>query len=179
MYELHFDALFRSAQVNTCAGVMCTGWLIRQNERLIARGYGATARGTDATSNIAEYLALIDGLQALVDMAARRVPVTVIGDAKVVICQMKGTSRINSERMLPMHRKATRLANKLNIIAWEWVPRSKNKEADLLARRALRGFHSDPQQYQQVWSMILRDHQAGRAQLRSLSSMLVVRPQVI
>jgi ribonuclease HI len=179
MYELRFDALFRSAPVDNCAGIMCIGWLIQANDRLIAHGYGATARGTDATSNVAEYLALIDGLQALLDMGLSKIPVMVIGDAKVVISQMKGTAKVSSERMLPMYRLATGLARKLNIFAWEWVPRGQNKDADLLARRALREFRSDYKYYQETWSTIQRDHKAGRDRLRTLGGMLVIQPQAI
>ena len=178
MYELHFDALFRNAQVDNCAGVMCIGWLVHKNSNLVAQGYGITARGMDATSNVAEYVALIDGLQALMDMGLNEEPITIIGDAKAVINQMKGTAKVNSERILPMHRKAMQLVYLLNIVAWEWVPRGLNKDADLLSRRALREFRADPNYCQKVWTEVQRDYKAGRDRLRTFGGMMILQPQV-
>ncbi len=68
MLELEFDGLFRPSPVSPTAGIMCVGWLVRSGGNILAKGYAVIARGTDATSNIAEYLAMIEGLQALIDM---------------------------------------------------------------------------------------------------------------
>jgi ribonuclease HI len=87
-------------------------WVVdfRKGEQ-VARGYGIVARGMNATSNIAEYLGLVDGLEALVDIGVDYEPVRIIGDSKVVIEQMMGRSRISTQRVKPLHHKACRLAN--------------------------------------------------------------------
>ena len=85
MYELMFDGLFRSAKKKRHAGFMCIGWALFRGTVQIGQGYGVIGRGRDATSNIAEYLALIDGLQAVLDLGIRRDCVRVVGDARVVI----------------------------------------------------------------------------------------------
>ena len=92
MYTLQFDGLFKPVQgANPVdqAGFMCYGWLIWKDHKVIARGHGGVARGQAATSNTAEYMALIEGLDALQDMGVCEQPVTVIGDARSVIDQMQ------------------------------------------------------------------------------------------
>jgi ribonuclease HI len=69
MITLSFDGLFKSVaagnNAKSQAGILCYGWLIIKQRSLIAQGHGEFARGSDATSNVAEYLALIEGLDAL------------------------------------------------------------------------------------------------------------------
>ena len=61
MIILAFDGLFRSLPVKTHGsphgGVLCYGWLVTRDRALLAHGYGAFARGQEADSNVAEYLA--------------------------------------------------------------------------------------------------------------------------
>ena len=173
MYELLFDGLFRKAKDAANAGFMCFGWLIYRHEHLVGQGDGAVGRGVDATSNIAEYLALIDGLQALSDMGVRGQPVRVVGDARVVINQMKGISKINT----PVHRDASKSANTFHNVEWLWVPRKKNKAADRLTRRALQEFLSDKAGFRQARATVLRDNKARRNRILNLGGMMVFGPQ--
>ena len=101
-------------------GLMCFGWLILRENQQIAKGYGITAHGMNATSNIAEYLGLIDGLEALVDISVNDEPVRVIGDSKVVINQMQGLSRINARQVASLHHRACCLAQLLHMVDWKW-----------------------------------------------------------
>ena len=71
---------------------MCYGWLISKGGQVIARGHGGFARGQATNYNIAEYLALIEGMDALLDMGIREELVMVIGDAKSVIDPMQHIS---------------------------------------------------------------------------------------
>ena len=174
LYELRFDGLFREAKEATKAGLMGIGWLLSRGNRLVAHGYGVTARGVDATSNMAEYLALIDGLQAMMDMGLDDHPVKVMGDAKVVICQMTGTSRVGAPRLFPVHRQACKLARKLHIVAWEWIPRRENKAADLLTRHALREVRANPEAFDLAWDRLLRDHEQQRKHLYTLGGMMIL-----
>ena len=174
IYELRFDGLFREAKEATKAGLMGIGWLLNQGEKLVAHGYGVTGRGMDATSNMAEYLALIDGLQGIMDMGLEDKPLKVMGDARVVICQMTGDSRVSAERLLPVYRQARKLARKLHIVAWEWIPRKENKAADLLTRHALREVKANEAQFNAAWDRLLRDHQQQRKHLYTLGGMMVL-----
>ena len=151
MYILHFDGLFRgisSRPIPTSkAGIMCYGWLIIEHDLVIARGHGAFARGMDATSNVAEYLALIEGLEALKDLGIQSEPVKVCGDAKCVIDQMRGAASVNAASMKPMFRRAQRLAKNFPNLYWFWLPRSYNKAADSLTRQAMRQVRRDKKTY--------------------------------
>ena len=152
MLTLEFDGLYRGFCEDGVpaerAGVMCYGWLIYRDGRLIARGHGGFARCEDASSNIAEYLALIEGLSALVDMGLERDLILIKGDARSVIDQMQGLAAVNSPSTRPLYRRASRLASKLKRAEWRWMPRRKNHDADLLTRRAMKQIRANPQRYQ-------------------------------
>ncbi|HVP22128.1 MAG TPA: reverse transcriptase-like protein [Anaerolineaceae bacterium] len=117
---------------------MCYGWLISEDDQVIARGHGGYTHREVASSNGAEYLALIEGLEALSDLGLKGERVLVVGDAKSVIDQMQGYAEVTSTRIKTLHRKARRLSQKMAGLQWQWVPRGKNKAADRLTRHALR-----------------------------------------
>lgn len=92
MYTLCFDGLFRAVNEPSAglkAGVMCYGWVVYKDRTIVARGHGAAAHGTSATSNVAEWLALIAGLEALCDMQiGENEQIEILGDSRTVIDQM-------------------------------------------------------------------------------------------
>ena len=148
---LYFDGLFMGIPKKNCpahgAGFMCYGWIAWRGNRIIARGHGGYLRGRDASSNIAEYLALIEGLEALRDMGAENETIHIIGDAKSVIEQMEGSASVHSDQIRPLHEKARRIAASFEHLYWRWIPRKHNREADALTRRALRQIRSNPGSY--------------------------------
>jgi len=151
MYRLHFDGLFRGLNEGQPAyggGLLCYGWLITCNGALIARGHGACLRIRSASSNVAEYLALVEGLDALVDMGLSAEPVMVSGDAKTVIDQMRGVSMVHSPSILSLYHRAGRLAGRFSNLAWSWTPRRENRLADQLTRLAMRQSRQEFQKYQ-------------------------------
>ena len=113
MITLRFDGLFRTLYPNNNpeekTGLMCYGWVIYRDGRLVAHGHGAYARPEDASSNSAEYLALIEGLHALRDMGIKHEPVEIIGDARSVIDQMVGHG--GGQRTTGPHAKPARTAD--------------------------------------------------------------------
>ena len=148
MIHLQFDGLFSELDANSRkAGFLCYGWLIWHDSLVVARGHGGVARAHNANSNVAEYLALIEGLDALADLGDLNEPVMVWGDAKCVIDQMRGISGVNSPIIQPLYRKACKLADRFAIIDWTWKPRCHNREADRLTRLAMRQILSDPECY--------------------------------
>jgi ribonuclease HI len=154
MYTLQFDGLFHGfpgyEEPKFKAGFLCYGWIISQDGRLIARGHGAYARGHNATSNIAEYLALIEGLEALFDLGVMEEVVLVTGDAKFVIDQMQGIASVSSQSIKPLFRRAVRLAQHFLNVQWEWTPRRNNRAADSLTRKAMQQIRMDHRRYQGV-----------------------------
>jgi ribonuclease HI len=146
MLTLHFDGLYRSlpeqsikdGKLLASGGLMAYGWLIYRGEKMVARGHGVVARGRDATSNVAEFLALVEGLEALNDLGVNGEPVEVRGDARSIIEQMQGKAAVNSESIKPLYRQARGLAGRLTYVQWTWTPRRQNRAADQLTRLALR-----------------------------------------
>ncbi len=151
MFILYFDGLFRpihkSANGATGEGFVGFGWVIYQDGVIIARGYGLFAHHNKATSGIAEYLALIEGLDALLDLCKSADVVEIRGDARFVIDQMNGQSKVSSSQILPFYQRASGIAHKFDQVRWLWTPRKNNREADALSRRALRLAQPNIQRY--------------------------------
>src|SRR6476660_8996478 len=60
-----------------------------------------------ATNNVAEYRALITGLQKAKELGARRILVR--GDSELIIRQMRGEYRVKSPDMRPLYEEAKEL----------------------------------------------------------------------
>ncbi|MEU9101258.1 bifunctional RNase H/acid phosphatase [Streptomyces sp. NPDC048361] len=88
-----------------------------------------------ATNNVAEYKGLIAGLRAAraLDPAAR---VRVRMDSKLVVEQMSGRWKIKHPDMRPLAAEAGRILPPAQV-AYEWIPRERNKHADRLANEAM------------------------------------------
>jgi ribonuclease HI len=136
MYALKFDGSFRGVPRDAVpSGLLGYGWLVTFQGLIIAYGYGIAARGMDATSNVAEYLGLIDGLEALVGMGIRDQPVLVLSDSNVIIHRMNGYAGVGTFRDEPLHSQAVELAGNLTIQDWRWIPRQVNYQADALSKK--------------------------------------------
>ncbi len=88
-----------------------------------------------ATNNVAEYLALIEGLAAVSEWKPDRVEVFL--DSKLVVEQMKGAYRVKNAGLAPLFVRARALMDQLPMVAISHVAREKNKGADALANRAI------------------------------------------
>ncbi len=152
MYTMRFDGLYRSfdgsSESSSKAGFLCYGWLIARDDQVIGQGHGVFARCQDASSNVAEYVALIEGLDALADLGLADDLIKIFGDAKSVIDQMNGMASVSSEAIWPLYMRARQLSTQFIKLKWIWTPRKNNKAADLLTRRAMRQIRSDQRSYQ-------------------------------
>lgn len=88
-----------------------------------------------ATNNVAEYRALIAGLQAAV--AHRASPLVVVMDSELVIRQMLGQYKVKNAGLKPLHAEAKRVAAGLAKVTWSSVAREDNGRADGLVNEAL------------------------------------------
>jgi ribonuclease HI len=155
VYILQFDGmLHQPTGQNEKAGLLGYGWLVTNNESQVAHGFGLFAHSCMANSNIAEYLALIEGLDALADLRIWKEPIEIRGDAKCVIDQMKGMASISSPPTRKLSSRARRLANQFANLTWVWVPRKKNKPADKLSRRGLHQLHVIPHAYENALNQL-------------------------
>ncbi|MDX3233599.1 bifunctional RNase H/acid phosphatase [Streptomyces sp. ME19-01-6] len=112
-------------------------------------GYGAVVRDAETgetlaeaaeyigtvTNNVAEYRGLIAGLRAAraLDPEAE---VQVRMDSKLVVEQMSGRWKIKHPGMRPLAAEAKEVFPP-GQVSYEWIPRERNKHADLLANEAM------------------------------------------
>jgi probable phosphoglycerate mutase len=102
-----------------------TGSVIRE----IARFVGI------ATNNVAEYIALVAGLEAALDIDPSA-EILVRMDSKLVIEQMSGRWKIKHPDMIQLGKQVQDLARGKNV-TWQWIPREQNFRADALANKAM------------------------------------------
>ena len=88
-----------------------------------------------ATNNVAEYLAIIEGLQAVVEWEPDALEVYL--DSKLVVEQLSGNYKVKNAALAPLHRQATELIGRFPNVKLTHVPREKNKGADALANKAI------------------------------------------
>ena len=87
------------------------------------------------TNNVAEYRALIKGLEIAARFKANRV--TVFSDSELVVRQMNGTYKVKSGGLLPLYQTAQMQSRTFDGFQIKHVRREKNKEADRLANRGI------------------------------------------
>ena len=89
----------------------------------------------NATNNIAEYAALIYGLQeALID---RYENVTVKSDSELMTKQLRGEYRVKNENLRPYYEQFLHLSRGFNKVEVVSISRGDNSLADKLANRAV------------------------------------------
>jgi ribonuclease HI len=88
-----------------------------------------------STNNIAEYRALIAGLEAAANVHARTVRVR--GDSKLVIEQLAGRWRVKHPNLQPLYSKARALLDAYERVDLGHVRREQNRDADTLVNAAL------------------------------------------
>ncbi|HOS92990.1 MAG TPA: ribonuclease HI family protein [Armatimonadota bacterium] len=89
------------------------------------------------TNNVAEYRAMIRGLETCRALNAQRV--LVCSDSELLVRQMVGTYRVKAQHLQPLHEQATRLARSFSQVAFRQIPREQNAHADRLASEAIEG----------------------------------------
>jgi ribonuclease HI len=89
----------------------------------------------EATNNVAEYRALILGLQHAKQLGATEVEV--INDSELVAKQVNGQYKVKHEAMKPLYREALKHFSEFPKWKIRSVPRAQNKDADALVNQAL------------------------------------------
>ncbi len=88
-----------------------------------------------ATNNAAEYRGLIAALRWAADHGHRRVHVR--SDSELLVRQMRGEYRVKNRGLQPLYRRAREVADGLECVTFEHVPRERNRDADRLANLAM------------------------------------------
>ena len=88
-----------------------------------------------ATNNVAEYRALIAGLEKAVELAVPEVEV--VSDSELLVKQMTGVYRVKNEALQDLSIQASRLARQVGKVSYTAVRREHNEHADRLVNEAL------------------------------------------
>jgi ribonuclease HI len=88
-----------------------------------------------ATNNVAEYRALLLGLDRARARGAREVEL--VGDSELVMRQVRGEYKVKDEALRALHAKVVKALAELDSWSIRNVPREDNAEADRLVNVAL------------------------------------------
>ena len=112
------------------------GVVVIQHNRVIKKFSQAIG---EATNNIAEYMALIFGLQEALMLRADKVKVNT--DSELLYYQIKGEYKIKNPHLRFLHSQAQRLLKGFKSADIHQIPREKNRQADALAAQAIETPH--------------------------------------
>lgn len=88
-----------------------------------------------ATNNVAEYRALIAGLEKAVELGVDELEV--VSDSELLVKQMQGEYRVKNEALRELNDEANSLERKLGRVRYTAVRREHNELADKLVNEAL------------------------------------------
>ncbi len=88
-----------------------------------------------ATNNVAEYSALVAGLERALELGLDEVDV--VSDSELLVKQMRGEYRVKNEALRGLSLEAARLARRLRKVTYRAVRREHNELADRLVNEAL------------------------------------------
>jgi len=136
---LMFDGLFEAFNSD---GIATYGLIIYQNGNIMYKEgglVGARSLGDDVSNNVAEYTALVKGMEYIIKSGYKG-QLIVKGDSQLVIRQMRGEYAVRARRLINLHERAKQLVQNFKSVAFEWVPREENVYADRLCRVAYEEF---------------------------------------
>ena len=125
---LHTDGCSRGNPGPAGIGVLIQD----QKKKIVKESYKYIG---EATNNIAEYSALIHGLEEARALGADEI--TVYMDSELVVRQINGEYRVKDAVMKELFTNAFRVLRGFKSFEVKHIDRSKNKEADKLANKAI------------------------------------------
>jgi len=88
-----------------------------------------------ATNNVAEYRALLAGLEKAVELGVDELEV--VSDSELVVKQMRGEYRVKNAALRELSAEAARVARRIGAVTYTAVRREHNELADRLVNEAL------------------------------------------
>jgi len=99
--------------------------------------YPVKGREKETSNNVAEYCGFIAILEYLLEEKLEKSNITIYGDSKLVIEQMKGNWRMIKGFYLQYAQYAEKLVNNFKKLKLIWIPREQNSIADELSKAKL------------------------------------------
>jgi len=125
--------LFTDGGARGNPGPAAYGFVLEAEDGTVLAAHGE--RIGVATNNVAEYRALIAGLEKAVELALAEVEV--VSDSELLVKQMTGEYRVKNEALRDLSVKAARLAREIGRVSYTAVRREHNELADRLVNEAL------------------------------------------
>ena len=88
-----------------------------------------------ATNNVAEYRALIIGMQKAAELGVRKLKVR--SDSELIVKQLNGQYKVKSPHLQDLYFSAIKEISSFEKVSFVHVPREQNKEADRMANLAV------------------------------------------
>jgi len=114
-------------------GPAAFGYVLEADDGTVLAAHGE--RIGVATNNVAEYRALIAGLEKAVELTLDEVEV--VSDSELLVKQMRGEYRVKNEALRQLSIEAARLARRIGKVSYTAVRREHNELADRLVNEAL------------------------------------------
>ena len=114
-------------------GPAAYGYVLEAEDGTVLAAHGE--RIGIATNNVAEYSALIAGLEKAIELGVD--DVEVVSDSELMVKQMTGQYRVKNEALRELSLEAGRLARRIGGVDYTAVRREHNTLADKLVNEAL------------------------------------------
>jgi ribonuclease HI len=88
-----------------------------------------------ATNNVAEYRALVAGLEKALELGVD--DLDVVSDSELLVKQMRGEYRVKNEALQELQQRAAAVARRIGRVRYTAVRRAHNEHADRLVNEAL------------------------------------------
>jgi ribonuclease HI len=125
--------LFTDGGARGNPGPAAYGFVLEAEDGTVLAAHGE-AIGV-ATNNVAEYSALIAGLERAAELGLA--DVEVVSDSELMVKQMRGEYKVKNEALRELSLRAARLAGALGNVRYTAVRREHNELADRLVNEAL------------------------------------------
>lgn len=127
--------LFTDGGARGNPGPAAYGFVLEADDGTVLAAHGESIG--IATNNVAEYSALIAGLERALELEL--VDLEVISDSELMVKQMRGEYKVKNAGLRPLSVRAAQLARRLDAVTYRHVRREDNQLADRLVNDALDG----------------------------------------
>ena len=125
--------LFTDGGARGNPGPAAYGYVLEADDGTVLFAHGE--RIGVATNNVAEYRALVAGLEKALELAVPEVEV--VSDSELLVKQMTGQYRVKNAALQDLSIQASRLAREIGKVSYTAVRREHNELADRLVNEAL------------------------------------------
>jgi len=125
--------LFTDGGARGNPGPAAYGYVLEAEDGTVLAAHGESIG--IATNNVAEYSALIAGLEQARKLGLGEIEV--VSDSELMVKQMRGEYKVKNEALRELSLRAARLAGKVGKVRYTAVRREHNKLADQLVNDAL------------------------------------------